>query len=304
MRVFNSTKEYEETGLSSCVALGFFDGLHEGHKEVIKSTVKEKDELSSVVLTFEKSPAAVLKNCEQELLLTNTKKAEMLEKMCVNSTIFVDFSSIMNMSAEQFVDEILDKELKAEKVFCGFNYHFGKSGKADTNTLKKLCEKRGIEVMVAKPVLFEDEAISSTRIRNAIKSGEIKKANAMLGYNFSITGVVEKGNEIGHTLSSPTVNIELEKGIIVPKFGVYKTKVTVEDFTYIGATNIGVHPTVGECSPICETYLFDFENKDIYGEKITVELLDFIREEKKFDSKEELKIQIEEDKELIFTMNN
>ena len=151
------------------------------------------------------------------------------------------------------------------------------------------------------PVTYKGEAVSSTRIRECIQNGEIEDANAMLGYEFAVSGEIKSGNHIGTKISSPTINQPLNPEVITPKFGVYATKVTIDCKTYIGATNIGVHPTVGECSPVCETHLLDFSGGNLYSLDATTRLIHFIRPEQNFSSLSDLKDQIEKDKLQILS---
>ena len=299
MQIFNSIKKTE---YRLSLALGFFDGVHLGHTEVINKAVEQSSDIvKSAVLTFEKSPSTTITGNKKELLTSNEEKFRLFEKLKVDYVFCVDFCDIKDMSAEEFVKDILCDKLQARYVSSGYNYHFGKGGNADVDELRKLCEPLGIEMFTSDPVIYENEAISSTRIRECIKDGDIQNANAMLGYNYSIKGVVVKGNHIGTKIETPTINLPMCNDCIKPRFGVYASKVIVENKVFFGATNIGTHPTVGGDEVLCETHLLNFEDADLYSKNVEVQPLLFIRDEKKFTSIDELKSQIEKDKENILT---
>ena len=303
MEIFKSISDFEKTEYVSCVALGFFDGVHLGHRSVIENCVSHANGRKSVVLTFSKSPSQVLGKSAPRLLTTNEKKANLFSSLGVDAVIFADFEEIQEMSAGDFVGEILQKSLRAKEVFCGFNYHFGKNGAAGGEELASLCGACGIAAHLCEPVFFENEPVSSTRIRDLIEAGDVEKANVLLGAPFSTAGKIRGGNHIGSTLGFPTVNISLSENSVVPLLGVYASRVKVNEKTYIGATNIGVHPTVKKKSnPVCETFLLDFSGRDLYGEFAVCELLFFIRPEKKFESLDALKAQIATDAERIKSM--
>ncbi len=302
MQVFESIRKTE---YNSCVALGFFDGVHTGHKEVLKTCLSNATgNTKSVVLTFNENPASFTTGVEKPLLTTNEQKLGYFEKLGIDTVFCINFAEIMNLSAEQFVREILVDMLCAKTVVTGFNYHFGKGGTADADDLKNLLEKYGINAIKCPPVMYNDTVISSSRIRECISNGEIEDANKMLSYNFSINTAITSGNHIGTKINSPTINQVLNNKIVTPKFGVYATKVTVNGNEYFGATNIGTHPTVGQCTPVCETHLLDFESGDLHNEKISTELLSFLRPEQKFDTIDMLKAQIEKDKKAILSYFN
>lgn len=297
MQVFNTIKKTE---YRLSLALGFFDGVHLGHTEVIRKAVENSsDNVKSAVLTFKSSPFTTLTGEKKELLTSNDEKFRLFETLGIDYVFCIDFSDIKDLSAKEFVKEILCDKLQALYISTGYNYHFGKGGSADAKELRKLCQDLSVTTFTSEPVMYKDEAISSTRIRECIKNGDMKSANAMLAYNFSIKGSVVKGNHIGTKISTPTINLPLDSIRIKPRFGVYASRVLIGDKVYIGATNIGTHPTVGGDEVLCETHLLNFEDTDLYSKKVEVQPLHFIRDEKKFSSIDELKSQIEKDKEEI-----
>lgn len=278
------------------MALGFFDGVHMGHRAVIQGCVENKGEYRSIVLTFLESPAKALGKTAPDLLSDNTRKAELIKELGADDLIFADFCRMKDMEPAEFVQKILCEQLNAKRVYCGFNFHFGARGKGDTAALQRLCEERGIGVSVKEPVTIDDEQVSSSLIRELIRGGEIGKANSLLGYRYAIEGTIGSGNHIGTGMGFPTVNLPIEKGTAIPRFGVYASDVMIDGKRYKGATNIGVHPTVGENeTPLCETFLLNFSGGDLYGKKVRCELKEFIRPEKRFDSMEELTEQIRKD---------
>lgn len=300
MKLYNSLNEYIPDSRGSCAALGFFDGVHLGHRAVIGSCAKESGDTPCVVLTFRESPTKSLTGNSPGLLTDNTLKAELMAQAGADEVIFADFDSVRNLSPEAFVADILYNKLRARKVYCGFNYRFGCRGEGDTATLKELCAEKNIEVRVIEPVYSDSEQVSSSRIRALIASGEIEKANEALGYRFSISGDIGSGNHIGSAMGFPTVNIPVADGMAVPGYGVYASRIIIDGKAYTGATNIGVHPTVGENEkPLCETFILDYEGGDLYGKYAVCQLISFVRGERRFDSLEELKAQVRADCERI-----
>ncbi len=299
MQIFDTIKKTE---YRTSVALGFFDGVHKGHCEVIsKAVAASSASCPATVITFKNSPA-ITAGKDKPLLTSNEQKFELFEKLGVEMVFCIDFNVIKNLSATDFVHDILYKTLNAEYVATGFNYHFGKGGVATADDMISLCDSLGIYACKCDPVEYEGEAISSSRIRRCIANGDIESANEMLGYNFFVDSLVVSGNHLGNTLSFPTINQKLDPCSVIPKFGVYATKVTIEGETYFGATNIGVHPTVGKCEPVCETHLLNYNGENLYDKKAHTELIRFIRKEKNFKSIEELRRQIEIDKTNILNL--
>lgn len=272
------------------VALGNFDGLHIGHMAVINSA-KAYTDFFPCVLLLEPLPSG---ECGQALV-TDEEKQSLLDSLGVE-TVRIDFSTIKDWAPERFFDEIIVKKLNAGAVCCGFNYRFGKGGSGDSALLESLCKSAGIAFCECDAVKFENEPVSSTRIRTAIINGEIEKANAMLGRPFGYCLEVVHGDKIGRLLDCPTLNQLFPNELIVPKYGVYSSFVTLCGERLRSITNIGRRPSFEKDEQRSETHIIDF-NGDLYGQKIDVRLLGYKRGEKKFDSLDELKAQLKIDKE-------
>ncbi len=283
------------------VALGFFDGVHLGHGELLKSTKSLAAELGVTpsVLTYLRHPSEVLSDTPVRLINTVEERCAIISELYgIDDIVVRAFDpEYASLSCEDFVDKILVSELSAVGVCAGYDFRFGKGGKGDAELLLKLCRERDIECRIIEKVTLDGEVISSSGIRKLLENGEIARANKLLGHYHCIMSVVEHGKALGRTLDFPTANQALPKNAVVPKCGVYITKVTVDGSEFKGVTNIGMRPTVESgAAPRLETYILDFFG-DIYGEKIKVELVCFLREEKKFASVELLKKQIVQDAE-------
>lgn len=281
---------------NTSVALGFFDGLHIGHRQVLNEAVKGKEKsLLPICFTFAQSPKSVLKNQPQEALMSLENKKQALSQIGIHHLYMCDFKSVVNIPAREFVEDVLIKTLKAKKLCCGFNYTFGKNGEGNTDMLAEICKANGVDLVVLPPIKVSGDVVSSTLIRELIKNGNIRKANELLGSQFGFCGEVIHGQHLGRELGTPTLNQDLNKELVVPKFGVYASCVTLNDGSkYCGVTNIGVKPTVGNFAPLCETWMPDYDGEKLYGNCVDIRLIEFIRGEKKFNSLDDLRKAIEE----------
>ena len=284
------------------VALGSFDGLHKGHKSVLACALSYGERgLVPCALLFASHPLLSLTGSAPEEILQPALRDRMLADMGIEEK-FTGFEKIRDMSPAEFFDTILINELSAGAVCCGANYRFGKGGSGDVETLKALCDSRGIPLTVADTVMHEGLPVSSTRIRSAIREGDIPLANAMLGRAFGYEAVVKHGHRRGHLIGAPTINQYFDSGFIVPKKGVYASAVTYGSSEYAGVTNIGLRPSFENEDLRSETCILGFDG-DLYGESVQVSLLEYLREEMKFPDIELLKAQIAKDAEkaaLIF----
>lgn len=277
-------------GERTAVSLGIFDGVHIGHRAVLNSA--EKSGLKTAVFTFLSETVTTKGN--KGVIYTDKRKLEILKRLGVEYILPPAFSDFKDMSAEDFVKEILLEALNAKEVFCGEDFRFGKGAEAGVSELSRLCLKYGIKLNVTPPVMYKGQAVSSTRIKNALTNGDILSANEMLYEKFGYFEKVIHGNEIGRTLNFPTINQVIPKKTVLPKFGVYLTEVEVSGVIYKGVSNVGVKPTVGNKEPLIETHILNYSG-NLYGESLNVKLVKFLREEKKFASLDELKRQVDFD---------
>lgn len=270
-------------------ALGSFDGLHLGHRQVIGNTLSAPG-LRPAVITFQQNPSVSLQKKPVPLLTTNEQKLALLEEMGVEVVYLLPFDRIRDMEPEDFV-EALYRVCRVRALSCGFNFRFGKNGRGDAGLLKELCREKGISLSVTPPVSVAGETVSSTRIRACLEQGDVQQAGQLLGRPFGYDFEVTHGRQLGRTWGTPTINQPFPAGYVLPRFGVYASLVEVEGQKYYGVTNIGVKPTVGSDCALSETWIPEFSG-DLYGKKVPVELLDFIRPERKFDSLDQLKNEI------------
>ncbi|MGN1479059.1 MAG: bifunctional riboflavin kinase/FAD synthetase [Acutalibacteraceae bacterium] len=271
----------------AAVALGSFDGLHIGHMQVLKKTLEFAAEgLRAVIILFDVHPREYILKKEMPKLLSDKKRNQMLESMGFD-VVTLSFDKIKDMTPDIFFEDVLLKEFNAKAVCCGFNYTFGKNGSGNAQTLKELCSKNNVKFHEVPPVCVGGETVSSTKIRNYLLNGQPQKAAEMLGRNYSLSGRVIHGDARGRTLGYPTANQLADESLIVPKYGVYETRVHVSGRCYKGVSNIGIRPTYRADRALCETNIIDFDG-DIYGENIEVELVRYLRGEIHFDSAESL----------------
>lgn len=291
--ITNSGAAAEKTA----VALGYFDGLHLGHVGVISAAMAQPG-LKPAVFTF---------NCDTTLpkfrgpedIISFENKCELMERLGVQYIYAPDFAEVCTLTDEEFVKKILIDRLNAGFACCGRNFRFGKGGSGTPERLAEIGAKYGMRAEVVQDVCLDGQIISSTRIREHIRKGEIEQANRLLGYELWYRLPVVKGNEIGRTISFPTINQIIPDTNIIPRYGVYKSYVEIDGKQYYGVTNIGVKPTVTRhdgTGAVMETHIIGYSG-DLYGQNIAVALVRFIRPEVKFAGLDELKQQIARDKE-------
>lgn len=290
------------------VTIGSFDGVHLGHACVIQH-LKEKAaniDGESVIISFEPHPREVLYPREKKIgiLTTLEEKVTILEKYGVDHLIILKFTlEFAQQSYTDFVKKILIDKLKIKGLVVGYDHRFGKDRAGNFENLQELANKYGFSL--EKEVVFEEDNVnvSSTKIRNALTVGDITTVNRFLGYLYSITGKVVYGHHLGHKIGFPTANIQVsDERKLLPAIGVYAVKVIIGQEIFNGMLNIGIRPTVSNDGQVsCEVYIFDF-SQDLYGKTITINFINRIRGERKFNDIEELRAQLQKDQEKILKL--
>lgn len=286
---------------NAIVTSGTFDGVHFGHQKILKKIVNTAKEQNgkSVVLTFWPHPRFVLFPEEKTLKLLSTfeEKAQLLEEVGIDYLVKVEFTKAFSqLSSETFIQNMLVEKLKTKKLIIGYDHRFGKNRTGSFEYLKENSQRFGFEVEEIPRQDIDDVGVSSTKIRQALFYGEVDHAAELLGRAYSVQGTVVEGKKIGTQLGFPTANINVsEEYKLIPKDGAYAVRVRVKDNWYKAMLNIGVRPTVGGLHRVIETHLFDFD-QNVYGDSVQIEFVKHLRDEKKFDSLEDLKTQLQKDK--------
>ena len=286
--------------MKRAIALGVFDGLHKAHTAVL-AACREMGEAAGMIpaaLLFPVHPMKLLRGEAPPQLLADGERNEMLRGMGLER-LFVPFEEIHDLPPEKFFEEILIGRLNAGAVCCGYHYHFGKQAQGNTALLRKLCGQYGLQYHIVPKMEYQGQAISATRIRTALAEGRLADANAMLGRPFGYMLEVVEGAQIGRTLGAPTLNQVFPPGFCVPTYGVYGSEAFVEGRWRASITNIGLRPSVDQQLKLhSETHVPGYAG-DLYGQKIPVRLLRFLRKERKFQTIEELKQQIRADIDAV-----
>jgi len=302
VKIYHSIEEFQKVK-NAVVTTGTFDGVHIGHQKIIKRLRQVADEIGgeTVLLTFFPHPRMVLFS-DNDLKLINTKneKIALLEKEGIDHLIIHPFSrEFSRLSSVEFVRDILVNKIGTSRLVIGYNHHFGRNREGSFEHLKEYGPVYGFQVEEIPAQDVEEIKVSSTKIRKALDEGNVKTAKEYLTHDFTLTGIVVKGNHLGHELGFPTANIKvMDSHKLIPANGVYAVRVLVHGKEYKGMLNIGVRPTVDGTEKTIEAHVIDFD-EDIYGEEITVLFDDWIREEQKFDGLEALKEQLEKDKSAV-----
>lgn len=286
--------------IPSAVAIGKFDGIHLGHRQLLGKIIAKKQEgMKAVVFTFNPSPAVLFSGVKEKELTSVEEKRRIFENLGID--ILVEFPLTYETAAtpkELFVSEILVEKLNAKYIAAGTDLSFGKKGEGNSEFLVQKGKELDFCVDIIDKIAYKGEIISSTLVRKAISEGDVKKAHFMLGSPYFVQGIVVKGNQLGRTIGFPTVNVTAQEDKLLPPNGVYKTEVTLGERVYEAITNVGCKPTVTDSKQIfIESYLYQF-SENIYGEEIKVHFLEFMRKEQKFNTIEELKIQLQKDMQL------
>jgi len=293
MNIIRSINDPALPMTGTAIALGVFDGLHMGHRSVLDAVLADARESGRTpcVMAFALSkPPPRYKQGAVQLVAPGILKKQLCH-MGFETVFAPNFDEIRQQTPEQFVGGVLAQRMGARFVSCGYNFSFGRGGVGRAADLERLCAAQGIACTVVPAVDLDGGPVSSTRIRQCLSAGEIPQANALLGWPFTIDFEVVCGNRIGRTLGFPTINQVFPPYFIIPRHGVYATMVRLDDKAYSGVTNVGVKPTVGDYKPLAETYIHGFSG-DLYGRRVEVAFLEFIRTERKFGSLEELRANI------------
>ena len=298
MRKYSSASEYKNDR-PSVVTIGTFDGVHIGHKAILKRLVATaaRENLESVVLTFFPHPRMVLQqNVDIKLLNTIEERTQLLEQTGLDHLVIHPFThAFSRLTALEYVRDILVNCLRAKKIIIGYDHRFGRNRNADIDDLREFGKEFHFEVEEISAREIDDVAVSSTKIRKALAAGQIEVANEYLGYPFMVSGKVVKGKAIGRTINYPTANLQVKETYkMIPKNGVYVVQSTIDGKNCFGITSIGTNPTVGGTAKTIETHFLDFDG-DLYGREITVEFLKYIRDEANFPSVERLRQEIARD---------
>ena len=299
MKIFNSIHDFK-SNKKTIVTLGTFDGVHLGHKSILAKLIesKENDTYETLVLTFFPHPRMIIEqNSDIKLLNTIEEKAILLNNFGIDNLIIQKFDNdFSQLSPENFVKQILVNIFNVEKIIIGYDHRFGKNRAADIEDLIVFGKKYNFQVEQISAEEINDVSISSTKIRSALQTGNISLANDYLGYEYFINGTVKQGRQLGRTIGYPTANVQLDENFkLIPAIGVYAAFAIIDDEKYFGMVNIGTNPTIGENPLTIEINIFDF-NKNIYNKKITIGFIDKIRDQQKFNSLDELKNALSNDK--------
>lgn len=281
------------------ITIGTFDGVHAGHQKIISRLVEiaKLSRMESAILTFFPHPRMVLQEDSGiKLIHTIEERRQILEKSGLDHLIIHPFThQFSRLTALEFVRDILVNRLNAKKVVIGYDHRFGRNRTADINTLRDFGQQFDFEVEEISQQDIEDVAVSSTKIRKSLMDGRVELANSFLQHPFTLTGTIVPGKGLGKGFGYPTANLHIEEDYkLIPKIGVYVVRAMIDDIPYFGMMNIGTNPTVGGNKVTIETYFFLLD-KDLYGRKLQIELLTRIRDEKKFDSVDALKIAMKQD---------
>ncbi|MFV0572230.1 MAG: bifunctional riboflavin kinase/FAD synthetase [Xanthomarina gelatinilytica] len=300
MEIYKSLKP--DLNFNTVVTIGTFDGVHIGHRKIIERLVQtaKKSQLHSVVLTFFPHPRMVLqKDANIKLINTIEERSRILEQLGLDVLVIKKFTKeFSRLAAEAFVSEVLVNQLRVKKIIIGYDHHFGRNRAANIDDLKTFGNMYNFEVEEISAQDINEVSVSSTKIRKALNSGNLKTANKYLGANYILSGKVVKGKGLGNTLGFPTANIHIKETYkLIPKHGVYIVKATIKSQTVFGMMNIGTNPTIDSNNQqSIEVHFFNF-NEAIYNKNLVIELLDRIRDEKKFDSLDHLKNQLQKDRQ-------
>lgn len=304
MKFIDLAVEKEVEDLSFVATVGFFDGVHLGHRYLIDQVKKEAERtgLPSAVITFPVHPRKVLQTDYRPALLCGfDEKVELLSATGIDYCISLPFTmELSQLSAKEFMQKILKEQLHVNTLLVGYDHRFGHHREDSYPEYSQYGKELGIKVILAAELQIKDTDVSSSQIRRLLKAGAIKEANELLSYNYRLSGKIVEGYQVGRTIGYPTANMRVwERYKVVPELGVYAVMVHLRDLIYPGMLYIGRRPTLHTDNEISvEVNLFDFD-ADLYNQSLSVEFIDFIRPDRKFGTKEELVVQIHQDKETV-----
>jgi riboflavin kinase/FMN adenylyltransferase len=300
----NSLPEFK----NSIITVGTFDGVHHAHRELISQIQREAtmNDSESVIITFHPHPRSIVQpETPIELLTSINEKINLIEKLGVNHLVIVPFTKeFSQLTARDYIEKFLIKYFKPSYIVIGYNHQFGHHRDGNIELLQKLSTVYHYKVEEINKQLLNDIEVSSSRIRIALKEGDIKTANELLASPYQLIGEVIEGKQLGRTLGFPTANIKInDSNKLIPSIGVYAVTIKIKDQFYKGMMNIGKRPTVNGINETIEVNIFDFDS-DIYNSSITIYLIERIRDEIKFSSLDELKNQLALDKEIVKSLLN
>lgn len=287
VNVFHSVQSFK-SDKKTIVTLGTFDGMHVGHQAILNKLKLQKEfyGYETLVLTFFPHPRMVLKT-DHKISLLNTidERIKQIDQFGIDHLVVQEFTQeFANLSAEEFVKNVLVDQFNIGKIVIGYDHRFGKNRSADIHDLIEFGKKYHFDVEQISAKELDDVSVSSTKIRNALNQGDVGLAKTYLGYPYMVSGKVVSGKQLGRTIGYPTANIQVAEDYkLIPTIGVYVVSVTVKGTDYYGMLSVGTNPTVGGTEKTIEVYIFDF-NDTIYNEEITVRFLTKIRDEEKFAS--------------------
>lgn len=292
----------EKVNIPKCVlALGFFDGVHLAHRDLLTRAERIARERGLAFGVFTFGSGGGIKNGTARLY-DDSEKAEIFASLGADLTVIADFGAISGSSPEEFVKDILVGELNCATCVAGFNFRFGKGARADSNSLRILMSECGGDAIILDEITVDGVTLSATLIRGLIAEGRIEEANRYLGAPYYIKGRVLHGRRDGRKMGFPTVNINIDEGRIIPRLGVYRTAAVIDGKIYSGVSNIGICPTFDGREVRLETHIIGFDG-DLYERELCIYLLGFLRDERKFSSVEELRAHIDIDKTRAINEN-
>ncbi len=283
------------------VALGYFDGVHTGHRALISMLTEKAKELSLTSCLFTFSESLAKSKNKQTTIYKLEDKIKFFETLGIDEVVIADFDDVSDLTPEEFVGDVLINSLGVDIALCGYNFRFGRSASGDAPLLSRLMAKNGAQAIILSEMRLDGEEVSATRIKKLLKDGNIEKANRLLGTPYFIRGAVEKGLGLGGAYGFPTVNTSLDESIPLAT-GVYRTAMKIGEKLYTGITNVGSCPTVKEREIHAETLIANFTG-DLYGKNICIYFLGYLRNEKSFASIDELREQIYKDRDTAIKLN-